>query len=661
VDVPSSNLFVLSVNCSVIGGVGIRILVMQLKNSNLSESLLSSMSEVQALDRHGRSWMSEREIDRTTNRKSLGLTMDLWDRVQAENTEPQSNDKSRVSLVGLFRLKQLLAADRSCRVYNIWLSLWSLGSWLSIIVITELRYDSVLHKYTENNEAYTISLGLNVAAIVTLVLYYRVKARTKKQVWGYESSLTAFIKSDLKFSFLIELFILIVQPLPFNSVPDTFEEMVMGFMSLRFYLILRVLRNETELYQQRYVIGYLGGNQGSFSRFYHINSFAIFKSVLMNYTGFVLFTLISICLASLGYAIFVIERPLCIPLDPLLTTTRCSDIPEEDLINYEYSPFTDMSRAIYFVLVCMTTVGFGDYFASSTTGRFWAILSTIIGIVLSSFTVGAITNALIMNPVEKYIVSWRNTTKYNSRFFNRAVLSIQTWWRLKRTQKTAQAAKVKQILDLQSKLKRRLLRQREARTTAFHSESLLKHNIKDLKESVGFEAASEVKLDFMTSDPRSIAECDKLMRAGEIKKEALKAQLEHMEKKTLSGQEKNRVEVELQAVRKRLEQLLNKKVKLAIEEEEQRSRAQQKRKDIATSKGIELKLVSSSKGFSKEPLTVAAAAVSPAGAGLNPSITNRVFGIFISFLLCYMCIIVLLISVNVFCALCVPRQVGAPN
>ena len=52
------------------------------------------------------------------------------------------------------------------------------------------------------------------------------------------------------------------------------------------------------------------------------------------------------------------------------------------------------------MIITMTTVGYGDYYARTIPGRFITVIACIVGVFLVSIMVVALTNTLNMNSAE---------------------------------------------------------------------------------------------------------------------------------------------------------------------------------------------------------------------------------------------------------------------
>jgi hypothetical protein len=119
------------------------------------------------------------------------------------------------------------------------------------------------------------------------------------------------------------------------------------------------------------------------------------------------------------------------------------------------------------------------------------------------------------------------------------------------------------------------------------SEYLMERLVDMLTLEAESKSIADTNLDFMTV-PRSVIECDRMMHMGGIKKEELKAQLE---KPKLASKEKMKLETELAAVRKRLEELLSLKVDLVMEADDKREALKVSLKGQMQAKSAEQKRV----------------------------------------------------------------------
>lgn len=62
--------------------------------------------------------------------------------------------------------------------------------------------------------------------------------------------------------------------------------------------------------------------------------------------------------------------------------------------------FSSYINCFWCMIITMSTVGYGDYYARTIPGRFVSLISCIVGVFLVSIMVVALTNTLNMSDAE---------------------------------------------------------------------------------------------------------------------------------------------------------------------------------------------------------------------------------------------------------------------
>eukprot|EP00002_Diphylleia_rotans_P013293 TRINITY_DN2596_c0_g2_i4.p1 TRINITY_DN2596_c0_g2~~TRINITY_DN2596_c0_g2_i4.p1 ORF type:complete len:592 (+),score=120.81 TRINITY_DN2596_c0_g2_i4:69-1844(+) len=89
-------------------------------------------------------------------------------------------------------------------------------------------------------------------------------------------------------------------------------------------------------------------------------------------------------------------------------------------------------RSLWYTTITMTTVGYGDTVAVTTTGRILAVLGGVLGIILSSFCVAVTSGFLQLSRHQKFAVDWVAKAKVDHEEEEAAAILVQSWWRLLR-------------------------------------------------------------------------------------------------------------------------------------------------------------------------------------------------------------------------------------
>ena len=88
------------------------------------------------------------------------------------------------------------------------------------------------------------------------------------------------------------------------------------------------------------------------------------------------------------------------------------------IVEGEQSGFTSIAQSMYWAIVTMTTVGYGDIVPSSTAGKFMASFMMLIGYAIIAVPTGIVTSGLIEADAKKNTKTCprcraRNNNKYN--------------------------------------------------------------------------------------------------------------------------------------------------------------------------------------------------------------------------------------------------------
>ena len=193
----------------------------------------------------------------------------------------------------------------------------------------------------------------------------------------------------IQIQFIIELLCLCVQPLPFyerwvhrpylertirviydkdKTIHYFLSDYLLIVMFTRIIFIFRTLLNNS-IYRDEYskkICSYHGVNSGI--RF-------TFKCLLEDYPELSLFSLFLSTVMILAYVLRVLELPYQFLMYKI------------DGNNYEFSLAEQYFLYTYFVVITITTVGYGDMIAKSLAGRWVVMLTAIWGAILISLIV----------------------------------------------------------------------------------------------------------------------------------------------------------------------------------------------------------------------------------------------------------------------------------
>jgi potassium intermediate/small conductance calcium-activated channel subfamily N protein 2 len=152
-------------------------------------------------------------------------------------------------------------------------------------------------------------------------------------------------------------------------------------MLFRTYTILRFLVTFSRYYDIRAIrVSYIFNN---FSKMLgdRLSKLTTIRCMIIN-DPFKLLTIVtSVIIFTVAFSIRVIEGPLI-------------------LIDNDGLDLSIPSNCIWLTLLTMTTVGYGDYYPKTNVGRAICVISSVIGSVLISFIIVALTNSLNFSDFE---------------------------------------------------------------------------------------------------------------------------------------------------------------------------------------------------------------------------------------------------------------------
>lgn len=209
-----------------------------------------------------------------------------------------------------------------------------------------------------------------------------------------------FWDSSLRWSLLAEVLVHLFYPiLVFEALGNfgaTLDEVAECFVFCRLYLIVRVMYIHSDTYVFRSQI--LRGNNELQQMGHQVNAFTTFKIVFYRYPASMIIFLTVTVIAVFGFCMFVVERNN----NPLLT---------------------DLPNCYWLVWVTVSTIGYGDVTAVSTTGRVLVILIAFLTLFIMVLFGGVVTNLLSPTREQKYIQRYLEQSEAEE-FYKRAAVSV---------------------------------------------------------------------------------------------------------------------------------------------------------------------------------------------------------------------------------------------
>lgn len=274
--------------------------------------------------------------------------------------------------------------------------------------------------------------------------YYQCLARRRVKLMGYATTTQAFY-NGLHKSFLREIVLNGLLPLP---VPIPGVDMyVFILMSTRLYLGTRVIRDWSTTYSQRDNIAnssllreYAKGYDLSVE-FYDVIKIFYLRTPIVS----ICFVFLS-AVMLLAYVVHVLEREFWWYDGGMVLTFQSSLYPA---INgtYQYpwdhpphasldndlwakNPYHKFSNSLWFAVVTMTTVGYGDISPKSNPGRVVSGVGCMLGIVLTSVMAAVVIRNTEQTTIESEGMNRYLLTQSQSKMENAAARIIQKTFRI---------------------------------------------------------------------------------------------------------------------------------------------------------------------------------------------------------------------------------------
>ncbi|KAJ4454406.1 putative hybrid sensor histidine kinase/response regulator [Paratrimastix pyriformis] len=246
----------------------------------------------------------------------------------------------------------------------------ALSTCFMVIELSLAFYDGKMHESSICEILKCLISGTTAFLEFSVVMVSRCQASIIRFEY-YIAKSQNFVWRSLWKPLVIEMIICALHVPPFVNqwIPDRYNIVVM----LRLYTLVRLVRDLSSVYRERSVVS-AECLQEMHAR-PRIGTWGTLKARFnSNATAFVFSGALGFWLA-LGYAIYVFERE------------KQPDV------------FT-LPNALWYAIVTMSTVGYGDYVPRSTGARILAGFLIMLSLVLVSFVVTAATTLLQLNPYE---------------------------------------------------------------------------------------------------------------------------------------------------------------------------------------------------------------------------------------------------------------------
>jgi hypothetical protein len=311
------------------------------------------------------------------------------------------------------RGEELQRLDSQRQTVNIVIIVLAIAGMVLAILENELLW------HNRNIPVLSFQLLKVLNSVSTIVLFYHVLRYYSIEFELMEVSgktvmgapyLQAFVLSGLLWPFVTESVIILVHPLPFvNYIVhiwglDTYcayssDAVLTVLMLLRlYYYTPRIIAEVSGLKNEKTrLIGLMNNVDLS----YHF----ILKAMLRDSLLTLLFLFV-VSVITMSYAMIVFERPVG---------------PDTNLDLFENS--------VWLIIITMTTVGYGDTYPKTPSGRYVAIIAALLAVVLVALAVGAVTDRLTLSRDESKVLEFIDNIRCKQERKVAAARMMQNGWR----------------------------------------------------------------------------------------------------------------------------------------------------------------------------------------------------------------------------------------
>ena len=265
----------------------------------------------------------------------------------------------------------------------------------------------------------------SAASVIAIIFYYRLIMRMKAMEWsklnGKEiikrSKAYSFWRSSYPMRMALEIGIHCIFPYPwYNVLIDTNSKYLDLCMWIRLYTLLRVLHHISPLYRFRHDI--VRANPELKSASFSVGFSDTMKVFFYEYTWMCAFILYFFVTVIGGFCVFIAERDSNNGWDP---------IPE-----YPGKPgvgFNSWLDGIYFMVVAVRTIGYGDIVPITMVGRGLTICFQFMGMSVESLLGSIVINKIAKSREEKLIDEYLKSFYAWHEFRVASAMLIQAAWK----------------------------------------------------------------------------------------------------------------------------------------------------------------------------------------------------------------------------------------
>lgn len=308
---------------------------------------------------------------------------------------------------------------RKTQEYFLWMtSLALVGVGLAIAVNEILWYSAVGFETVDTVFTTILKISVLVTTFVSLFFLYKYY---DGQLEGLRASgvglsegfgFMSLRESGLGWWFLIDLVTLLPMPFPFIhftiEMDDIFNEdtptiytsdnLLMALMFVRLQFLPRLI---AEVWMMHNSMAFVSARMHNIV----IDTWFVIRALFIaNFSTLVL--LIFTCILASSYIILICERPY----------------PHVDQL-------AEFDNALYYTIITMTTVGYGDIVPATRLGRYSALFISLQGVVFIALIIQGVVARVELNPTESRIVDFVSLTHLANDAKHKAASVVQTVYR----------------------------------------------------------------------------------------------------------------------------------------------------------------------------------------------------------------------------------------
>lgn len=324
---------------------------------------------------------------------------------------------------------QLAATNIQMMAFS-WCAMFLLFVWNDMCYdLATLEFSDAADKCLPAFQGKLLGWVCNLIVIWRLTYLYTVMSWREKEEFQFQSNLEAFRKTGIWKSFLTELLVAVIYPLPSQQDMAFLNTYVTMLCFARIYLVLRFLRDSSHIYRHRRQIERHFRKSGELSQ--SIDFSTVWIVYYNQYTILTISGLFFVTFGFLSYCLWMAEREYwndgSAPPDPWKVSQHGGQLPDQDV--FFQTEYVTIGNCLWNVVVTMTTVGYGYIKPLGYQGRVFAGIAVLSGLVQTSMITGVLTQYLNPSHFQQMVMDWIQADQINKGQQQAAAYLLQTAWR----------------------------------------------------------------------------------------------------------------------------------------------------------------------------------------------------------------------------------------